>query len=97
MAKRPARKAGEVERRVMLNFWDDHEQIYQLAIRISIVSVFFAVVSIVATVIRLEPHARAWFERNKPEWVTEIRAAREKQLLQELRQQEQRQTPKEQP
>jgi len=62
----------------MPSFFGDHERNCRWAIRFSIAAVFFSLIQFAAVVARSSPHAREWFERNKPEWVTEMRTAIEK-------------------
>lgn len=49
-------------------------------------------VALAATIVRVEPHARDWFEANKPQWVSDLREANRQQWLLEVQQREQQRT-----
>lgn len=49
-------------------------------------------VALAATIVRVEPHARDWFEANKPQWVSDLRLAIKQHQQIQARQQEQQRT-----
>ena len=52
-----------------------------------------ALITLVATVVRLEPHARAYWEAHIPAWLMEMREARDQRLMKQEQEQERQSTP----
>lgn len=73
--------------------WLTPERAWLAADWMASAAIWFALLALLATIVRVEPHALAWFEANKPAWVTELREARERQLQKRDQQQEQQRTP----
>ena len=77
---------------IAFDLWLTPDRAGRMAVRFAWTALALQLVALVATIVRVEPHARAWFEENKPAWVTELREARARRQQKQDQQQEQQRT-----